>query len=262
MLPQLFNFEKTEVRVVADEHGNPWFVAKDVCDAIGLTNPSQAAERLEDDEKGLYSVDTPGGTQEMLFASESGLYEIVLGSRTTERTKRFKRWVKREVLPSIRKTGTYTMAPQPSKEIDLPKDYLSALKALVASEEEKQRQALILIEQKPKVEFFDAVAGSKDAIAMGDVAKVLGIPGMGRNNLFKFLRDEKILMADNRPYQEFIDREYFRVIEQKWNEPDGSVKISFKTLVYQKGLDFIRRTVTKAQGKTALTLAPAREVRR
>lgn len=141
---------------------------------------------------------------------------------------------------------------------ELPTDFLSALKALVAKEEENQRQALVIAEQKPKAEFFDAVAGSKDAIAMGDVAKVLAISGMGRNNLFKFLRDEKILMQDNQPYQEFIDREYFRVIEQKWNEADGSVRVSFKTLVYQKGLDFIRRTVAKAQGKTALTLAPGR----
>lgn len=113
---QLFNFEKHPVRTIADENGNPWFVAKDVCEAIGLSNTSQAVERLEEDEKGIYPIDTPGGTQEMLFASESGLYEIVLGSRTTERTKRFKRWVKRDVLPSIRKTGSY-LAPQSPEEL-------------------------------------------------------------------------------------------------------------------------------------------------
>ena len=83
---------------------------------------------------------------------------------------------------------------------------------------------------KPKEEFFDAVADSKDAIEIGRVAKVLNYPGMGRNNL-----------KGNIPYQKYIDNGYFRTIEQKYCTPDGETRISIKTLVYQKGVDAIRK---------------------
>jgi phage antirepressor YoqD-like protein len=101
-------------------------------------------------------------------------------------------------------------------------------------------------EMRPKALFFDAVTNSKDAIEMKDAAKVLNISGMGRNNLFQFLRDHQIVMTNNTPFQAFIDRGYFRVIEQKYTKPDGDVCINLKTVVYQKGLDFIRREIEKA----------------
>ena len=93
---------------------------------------------------------------------------------------------------------------------------------------------------KPKAEFFDQVADSKDAISIRDCAKVLNIKGIGQNNLFRLLRNFKILMDNNIPYQEYCDRGYFRVIEQKFTK-DGEPCITFKTLVYQRGLDFIRK---------------------
>lgn len=92
---------------------------------------------------------------------------------------------------------------------------------------------------EPKAEFFDAVAESKDAISMSEVAKVLDL-GIGRNKLFEFLRTERILQHDNQPYQKYVDAGYFRIIEQKYNVGD-EVRINIKTLVYQKGLDFIRK---------------------
>lgn len=97
---------------------------------------------------------------------------------------------------------------------------------------------------KPKVEFFEAVTDSKDAISMADVAKVLNF-GKGRNTLFKILRKEKILMKDNRPYQEYVDRGLFRVVEQKFDKGYGEVGINIKTLVFQKGVDYIRRILEK-----------------
>jgi phage antirepressor YoqD-like protein len=95
----------------------------------------------------------------------------------------------------------------------------------------------------PKVEFFDQVADSKDALQMRDVAGVLNIPGWGRNKIFDFLRKEKVLDNRNVPYREFEDRGYFRVIEQKWTDRDGETRISLKTLVYQRGIDYIRRLI-------------------
>lgn len=91
---------------------------------------------------------------------------------------------------------------------------------------------------KPKAEFFDQVTGSKDCFDMADVAKVCNL-GVGRNTLFQFLRDNAILRQNNTPYQQYIDNGYFRLIETKFNKPDGSVNINLKTVVYQKGIDFI-----------------------
>ena len=96
-------------------------------------------------------------------------------------------------------------------------------------------------EMKPKAEFFDAVADSKDAIEIKDVANILNYPGIGRNKLFKLLREWKILTPHNRPYQEYVDRGYFRVIEQHYEKPYGEAGVNIKTLVYQKGVDYIRK---------------------
>lgn len=100
-----------------------------------------------------------------------------------------------------------------------------------------------VLEMKPKAEFFDAVTDSKDAVPIGTVARVLDM-GIGRNKLFEFLRDEKILMYNNQPYQKYIDQGYFRVVEQKF-EKNGEVCINIKTLVFQKGVDFIRKRLQK-----------------
>lgn len=130
--------------------------------------------------------------------------------------------------------------------LGIPKTYAEALQLAAdqAKEIEQKNEALAIA--APKVAFFDQVTNSKDAIEMKDAAKVLNIPGMGRNNLFQFLRDQSILMENNTPFQAYVDRGYFRVIEQKYVKPDGDVCINLKTVVYQKGLDFIRREIEKA----------------
>ena len=97
---------------------------------------------------------------------------------------------------------------------------------------------------RPKEEFYDAVAGSKTAIEMAAVAKVLNFNGVGRNKLFEILRDERILQSDNIPYQKYIDNGWFRTIEQKYSK-DGETYINIKTLVYQKGVDGIRKMIER-----------------
>lgn len=113
----------------------------------------------------------------------------------------------------------------------------------------KENNAILLKDNqrmKPKEEFFDAVAGSKDAIEIGKVAKVLNYPGVGRNKLFEILRDNGVLMKDNVPYQKYIDNGCFRTVEQKYHTPDGETRINIKTLVYQKGVDYIRKILKSA----------------
>ena len=101
-----FDFESNNVRVVLGKEGEPMFVAADLLSTLSLDR--KALERLDDDEKGVSSIHTLGGTQDMTVVNESGLFNLVLGSRKPE-AKRFKRWVTHDVLPSIRKTGGYTV---------------------------------------------------------------------------------------------------------------------------------------------------------
>jgi prophage antirepressor-like protein len=105
-LPTIFNYEQHEVRTVIDENGEIWFVVADVCKVLNIKDSNQATERLDEDERGWYSVRTPRGEQTMTCTNESGLYELMFTSRKKE-AKAFKRWIKQEVIPSIRKTGVY-----------------------------------------------------------------------------------------------------------------------------------------------------------
>lgn len=230
---QIFNNEEFgQVRTVEID-GEPWFVATDIAKALGYADAAHLTRRIDNEDKGLQKVDTHGGSQNVAIINESGLYSAILGSNIPT-AKKFKHWVTSEVLPAIRKTGSY----------NLPQTYAEALRALADKAEEAERLSIENMEMRPKAEFFDAVTDSKDAFDMKDVANVLDM-GIGRNKLFKFLREERILMSDNRPYQEFIDRGYFRVIEQKYDKGYGETGINVKTLVFQKGVDFIRKRLSQ-----------------
>lgn len=103
-----FQFETHAIRAHLDSAGNPWFAGVDVCDALTIGNSRMALDRLDEDEKGVSSIDTPGGKQDMAVVNESGLYVLILGSRKPE-ARRFKRWITHDVLPALRKTGHYAM---------------------------------------------------------------------------------------------------------------------------------------------------------
>lgn len=127
----------------------------------------------------------------------------------------------------------------------IPQTYSEALMLAAKQAEQIESQSKLIEEQKPKADFYDAVTESKDAIDLGSVAKLLNVKGYGRNKLFQFLRDNKILMDNNQPYQQYIDRGYFRIIETKFTKPDGMACINLKTVVYQKGVYYIRKLVEK-----------------
>ena len=109
--PTIFKFEQSEVRAITDEHGEPWFVAKDVCDVLELG--TEKIRHLDDDEKGLRKVQTPGGSQQVSIISESGLYALIMRSNKPQ-AKPFRKWVTAEILPTIRRTGGY-IAAQPNE---------------------------------------------------------------------------------------------------------------------------------------------------
>ncbi len=121
------NFELNEVRLIQDANGDPWWVVKDVCAILNISNYRDALNRLEDDERGSVKVDTPGGPQEMSTVNEPGLYTLIIRSNKPD-AKKFKRWITHEVLPSIRKTGKYEI--ETLSEIDLIIKSAQALKKI------------------------------------------------------------------------------------------------------------------------------------
>ncbi len=163
-----FEFKGNQVRVIKDEQGEPWFVAKDVCDALGHTDPSKAVRSLDDDEKGPRKVRTLGGNQEMVVVNEPGLYKLILRSHMP-RAKEFQRWVTHEVLPRIRKTGGYIMGEESLAEDEL---ILKAMQVLQRKVDTLKQQ---VIEQQPKVEAFDSLMNSEGLYSFRNTARIWGV---------------------------------------------------------------------------------------
>lgn len=251
---QIFNNPEFGSVRTSNINGEPWFVGKDVCEAFGDTNYRRSLSNIDDSDKGVSQIETPGGKQNMVIINESGLYSLLFQMQPQkakgvsqnesiideriEKLHRFKHWVTSEVLPSIRKNGGYI-----SNQEQMTPEQIVANALVVAHNIilQKERQ---IEEMKPKAEFFDTVANSKTAISMNEVAKVLNIKGYGRNNLFEFLRNSKVLDRWNVPYQKYVDNGWFRVIEQHYQK-NGEPVVTTKTLVYQKGVDGIRKMIER-----------------
>ena len=180
-----------QVRAIRGENDEPWFVAKDVCAALGLGNSRQALARLDDDEKGVISTDTPGGEQQMQAVNEAGLYVLVLSSRKPE-AKAFKRWVTHEVLPALRRDGGYMVARADETPEELMARALKAADATLARVRDENarltRRNQVL---EPKAAFFDSVMESDGLISVRAAAKVLKSYDreMGERRLRQMLRD-------------------------------------------------------------------------
>lgn len=235
----VFNYETDQIRTLTKD-GEPWFVAKDVCEILELGNASQALSRLDEDEKDVISNDTPGGNQLMLIVNEMGLYSLILGSRKPE-AKTFKRWITHEVIPSIRKHGGY-LTPAKIEEALLDPDVIIRL-ATDLKNERAHRQALqTKVERdKPKTIFADAVTASSTSILVGDLAKIIKQNGIdiGPHRLFEYLREEGYLIkggnSKNMPTQRSMEMGLFEVKESAIANPDGSIRVTKTTKVTGKG---------------------------
>ncbi|MCM1276986.1 MAG: phage antirepressor [Lachnospiraceae bacterium] len=239
---QIFTYNNAQVRTVK-MNGEPWFVLKDVCDVLGLTNSRMIAERLDDDEKGVSQIYTPGGKQEMTVINESGLYNVILRSDKPE-AKPFRKWVTSEVLPSIRKTGSYSIQQKPDSY--MIEDPIERAKRWIEEKEDYLKLKTKIKEDEPKVAFADKVADASNLIDIGQMAKLLNdqnIP-IGRNRLFEWLRKEKYLRSNNEPYQKYIDNGIFVVKELTYSTPYGQ-QVATKTYVTGKGQIFIAETLRK-----------------
>ena len=245
---QVFNNEEFgEVRTVMVS-GEPWFVAVDVCKALELSNPTVAVSRLDEDERSKFNLGRQG---EGTIVNEAGLYSLILGSRKPE-AKAFKRWITHDVIPAIRKTGGYIQGEESMSDDDLiARALVMAQKKIELREQQLKEKDAQLELQKPKVDFADHVTDSDNAIDMGTFAKYAQKQGitMGRNTLFKWLRDQGVLMDNNVPYQRYLNAGWSKVIELTYNTGSGQYT-NPKTLVTGKGqvalINYIRKNYKEA----------------
>lgn len=229
-----FTFNETEVRTL-NRGGEPWFVLTDVCKVLEIRNPSDAAGRLDDDEKSTLAI-TEGGNFNGLGAigampiviNESGLYSLVLTSRKPE-AKRFKKWITREVIPAIRRTGAYT-APL-SREQQVAQALLLSQQIL----HEKEQQIAVLA---PKAEVHDRIANADGSLTVTEAAKTLAVPP---KRLFDWLKQNGWIYR--RPgsshWLGYQTRTNAGDLEHKVNtveRPDGTSKITEQVRITARGL--------------------------
>lgn len=189
---QTFNFNNTPVRALTDGNREPWFVAKDVCDVLGLNNVGQALTRLDDDEKSSITLnDGNPGTPNKAIVSESGLYSLILASRKPE-AREFQRWVTHEVLPSIRKHGAYMTQQTLDKALTSP-DFLIQLATMLKEEQEKVKAL------EPKAKALDAFTNVEDKLLIRDAAKILSNAGtpIGEKELREWMADHDWIYKSN-----------------------------------------------------------------
>lgn len=236
----VFSYEGNNVRTVQCD-GEPWWVLRDVCDVLEITNSRDAAARLDDDEKGVDIIDTLGGKQAVTVISESRLYNVILLSRNPE-AKKFKRWLTHEVLPSIQKHDVYTV-----DELLTDPDLL--IQALQEIKAERSRNAALtetvsiqnqqIAEMKPKAGYYDVVLACKDAVAITTIAKDYGKTGQWMN---KYLHTLGVQFKQGNIwllYQKHAENGYTCTRTHLYNGSDGEQHSKVHTYWTQKGRLFI-----------------------
>lgn len=235
---QIFNHPQFgEIRTTGTPD-NPEFCAMDLCRALGYVNGRDAVAKHvdEDDVAKRDTTDSIGRTQLLTYVTESGMYALVLGSKLPQ-AKQFKHWVTSEVLPSLRRTGSYSIEQLSRKQLAI---------MVVEAEEEKERLALEnkqqsrqLEEQKPKVVFADAIIGSNTYIIIRDLAKIIQQNGyeIGEKRLYQWLRDNRYLTIDNKPMQRYVEQGLFFISEGTHSE-NGVMRTHLTTKVTPKGQQY------------------------
>lgn len=241
---QVFSYEGKEVRTI-QRNGETWWVLKDVCGVLELSNARMIADRLDEDDVSLaYVTDSMGRQQQTNIVNESGLYNVILRSDKPE-AKKFKRWVTHEVLPQIRRHGAYITTSKLEEIMNDPDSWIKLLTALKQERQEKERLQLQAAQDKPKVVFADAVSVSDGTILIGELAKILKGNGIeiGQNRLFERLRQDGFLIKRkgtdyNAPTQKAMELGLFKVKETAITHSDGHVTISKTTKVTGKGQQY------------------------
>lgn len=239
--PTIFNHPQFGDTRIIQEDDNLFFIAKDIVERSGNSWAGIASIRhIPEQWRGVKSVLTPSGTQEMLCLSEQGLY-FYLGRCDKPSALQYQMWLAGEVMPSIHRHGAY-LTPAKVEEVLLNPDTIIRL-ATDLKAERQQRVALEAqaVSDRPKVIFADAVDASHTSILVGDLAKLLRQNGIeiGQNRLFDWLRDNGYLIkhgdSRNMPTQRAMEMELFEIKERTINNPDGSIRITKTPKITGKG---------------------------
>lgn len=215
---KIFNSEEFGAVRTVTINGEPWFVGKDVALALGYSYPQKAVrDHVLEEDRGVNEMDTPSGRQKLVTINESGLYALIFGSKL-DSAQRFKHWVTSEVLPAIRKTGSY-QAPQGKELLAL---------AVLEAQKTIEEQSKAIERMKPKVIFADAVRASSSSILIGDLAKLLRQNGVdiGAKRLFEYLRNHGYLIKRkgsdwNMPTQKSMNMGLFEIKESTHIDGNG-----------------------------------------
>lgn len=222
-----------QVRIAMNDSGEPMFCLADLCLVLDLT-PSKVAQRLEEDVLSKYPLLTAGGIQQANFVNEDGLYDVILDSRKSE-AKKFRKWITSEVLPSIRKTGSYSVKPK------LP-SYAEALRQLADRVEENERLQIENKDMKPKAEYFDEIVDRNGLTNFRDTAKLLGV---SEKALIFLLIDKKYIYRDQKGKLKPIARHVGNYLELKeWAKGE---KAGTQTLVTAKGRDHFLKLINNVK---------------
>lgn len=243
---QVFNNPQFGAVRTAGTADNPMFCLADVCQAIGITNARNVKSRLDEEDVHLVDTPTAGGTQQITFVTESGLYDVIIRS-DSEQAKPFRKWVTSEVLPSIRKHGMYAteatvenMLNDPENAILMLQAYQRERKERLAAQQQVEKLEAQAIEDKPKIIYADAVKGSTSSCLIGELAKMIAQNGypIGEKRLFQWLRDNHYLCSYgerfNQPYQQYIEQGLF-TMKQNVFSVDGEMRTRNTTKVTGKG---------------------------
>lgn len=255
MKPALFDFNGAAVRVINNETGI-WFIASDVCRVLEIANSRDAVASLVDDEKGVATTDTLGGSQQVSVISESGLYCLIFKSRKAQAIE-FRKWVTSEVLPTIRQTGAYAL-PGLTATNKVPANFVEALRLAADAEEQRMALQLQLEDAAPKLETYDRVMKAEGLFTFRQVAAMLADPGLGGNNLVKRLLSMRILYRDPKgkilAYRQHIDAGHFRAVETAYElKETGESRVGCQIKTTPSGVEFIAR-------KLGTTVNPEQEV--
>ena len=237
---KIFNYKNNEVRTTIKD-GEIWWVLKDVCQILGITNHKDIILKLELDEKGVEKIDSLGGTQKTTIINEAGLYKTIFRSNKPE-AKKFMHWVTHEVLPSIRKHGAYITSAKMEELMADPDTWVKLIRTLQQERREKELLQNKIEKDKPKVIFCDAVSASDSDILVSEMAKILRGNGIdiGEHRLFERLRNEGFLIRrkgtdKNIPTQRSMNLGLFRIIETAITHSDGHVTVAKTSKITGKG---------------------------
>ena len=234
---QVFNFEQMNVRTVEID-GTPYFVAKDIAYLLDVKNSRDVISNLDEDEKGVGLIDTPGGKQKMNVITESGVYEFIGASRKPA-AENAKRWLRKEVLPSIRKHGAY-LTNEKIEEILLSPDTLIK----VATELKNEREKNVLLtqqvsESRPKADYYDKIMQSKSLVTITQIAKDYGWSAKQMNDKLHSLGVQYKIGGQWVLYSKYQDKGYTFSTTVDIIKRDGSSDVKMNTKWTQKGRVFI-----------------------